>query len=423
MGKKLFRQKDFTIAEGHYTGPKDEVPGYMEAISKGALVGSGIGGILGAVVPIAKDPRHKADVEVGEVIDSALTGGTYGAIGGVLLKFFLNYLHNPMSSIKYSEVDRGIRQKFGVYRMSGVTVGDSVDKRASIDEKFSFNDREVTNYKINISVQDNKVTLYTFGMTRKELDKTDKVLDYYCKKYHGMDYSSKLINQTMNSYAVDIKFTNYQVISNFIMELSTELETKINLLDNKAVVDNKLTAGGFQGGDQKNFSVATISKEDALDIVSKTGSAPFSAFKVTRDWKTTLSYTMIQLLKNTLEKINNDEETIAGKPVARKLFNNIYLEDVLKKNHFIEGFNYTVGESKSTNNISLVQGKFIVTTEKNSKEQKDIEKEFYKSAQTKINRSDAGKVIIYTYNIQSRQEFDFLIKKLFNTRIIFNIYE
>ena len=95
----------------------------------------------------------------------------------------------------------------------------------------------------------------------------------------------------------------------------------------------------------------------------------------------------------------------------------------MKKNHYIEGFNYTIGDTNAKNNISIISGRFVVTTEKDSKEQKDIEREFYKSAQTKINRSDAGKVIIYTYNIQSRQEFEFLLKKLFNTRITFNIYE
>lgn len=424
---KKFRQKNYTIAEGHYTGPKDDVPGYMELIGKGALTGAGIGGAINAALPIIKDPNHKIKVSTDEVLDGALTGGTYGAIGGVLLKFFLNYLHNPMSSIKYSEVDRGIRQKFGVYKMSGLVVGDSIDKRASIDEKFSFNDRNVTDYKVNIAVQNDKVTLYTFGITKEELGKTDKVLDYYCKKYHGMDYSSKLINQPTNSYAVDIKFTNYQVVSNFIMELSTTLGTKINLLDNKAVVDNRLTAGGFQGGDsnndQKNFSVSEISTTDALKIIGETGRAPFSAFKITGNWQTTVGYTLIQLLKNTLEKIDNNEKVKSGEPAARSSFNNTYLEDVLKKNHFIEGFNYTVRDTTAKNNISMVSGKLIVTTEKNSKEQKDIEKEFYKSAQTKINRSDAGKVIVYTYDIQSRQEFEFLIKKLFNTRITFNIYE
>lgn len=35
-----------------------------------------------------------------------------------------------MSSIKFQEVDKLIRREFGIYRASGVTIGDSLDKRA-----------------------------------------------------------------------------------------------------------------------------------------------------------------------------------------------------------------------------------------------------------------------------------------------------
>ena len=49
-----FRQKEYTIQEGHYTGPKDidKVPGALEVIGKAA----GTGGIIGAAVgAILKD--------------------------------------------------------------------------------------------------------------------------------------------------------------------------------------------------------------------------------------------------------------------------------------------------------------------------------------------------------------------------------
>ena len=39
-----------------------------------------------------------------------------------------------MTSVKYREVDKNIRRQFGIYRASGITVGDSIDKRASVDE-------------------------------------------------------------------------------------------------------------------------------------------------------------------------------------------------------------------------------------------------------------------------------------------------
>ena len=225
-----FRQKEYTIQEGHYTGPKDidKVPGALEVIGKAA----GTGGVIGAAVgTILKDST---------MIDGALTGGKWGALGGILLKLFINYLHNPMTRVKYQEVDKNIRRQFGIYQMSGITVGDSIDKRATVDERFGFNDRNVTDYKLNFAVHNDTVTMYTFGMTVKELEQTSAVLDYYTKKYFGMDYSSTLINQKLNSYAVNITFTNYQVISNFIIELSEKLKTRINLLDNKVIVSSRI---------------------------------------------------------------------------------------------------------------------------------------------------------------------------------------
>ena len=101
-------------------------------------------------------------------------------------------------------------------------------------------DRNVSNYKLIFCIQNNKVTMYTFGMTSDEIDKCSKILDYYCKKYFGMEYHSSLLNQKVNAYSVDITFTNIQVISNFIMEMSNELQTKIDLLDSNAIVGSRL---------------------------------------------------------------------------------------------------------------------------------------------------------------------------------------
>ena len=235
-----FRRKEFTIPEGHYTGPKDmdKVPGAVEMILKGAGVGAAGGAIAGKIL---KDSS---------AWDGALTGAKWGALGGIIAKFFLNYVHKPMTRIKYQEVDKNIRQQFGVYRMAGVTVGDSLDKRANIEEKFSFNDRNVSDYKINFAIHDDQITMYTFGISKEELDKVSKSLDYYCKKYFSMEYSAKLINQKVNSYSVDIVFTNYQVLCQFIMELSNVLNTKINLLHNNVIIEPRLSEAG-----EKSFSV------------------------------------------------------------------------------------------------------------------------------------------------------------------------
>ena len=104
-----------------------------------------------------------------------------------------------MTSVKYQEVDKSIRRQFGIFQISGVTVGDTLDKRAKVDDKFSFNDRNVSQYKINFAIHNNKITMYTFGMTKAELDLTSKTLDYYCKKYFSMEYTAKIINQKVNS--------------------------------------------------------------------------------------------------------------------------------------------------------------------------------------------------------------------------------
>ena len=128
-----FRQKEYTIQEGHYTGPKDmeDVPSALSVIGKSTLAGTGVGAAIGTLV---KDTG---------IMKGATTGGKVGFIAGVLMKVLLNMLHNPMTTVKYQEVDKLIRRDFGIYRVSGITVGDSRDKRGKLDERFAFNDRNV----------------------------------------------------------------------------------------------------------------------------------------------------------------------------------------------------------------------------------------------------------------------------------------
>ena len=165
-----FRSKKFSIQEGHYTGPKtmDKLPGVLETVGKGAGIGAGIGAVTGGLM------------DDNTALNGALTGAKWGTISGIAAKLLLNYFHKPMSSIKYQEVDRGIRRQFGVYQVAGIVVGENVGKRAKIEEKFSFNDRQVTNYKITFTIHDNQVIMYTFGLSKEELDKVNKVLDSYC---------------------------------------------------------------------------------------------------------------------------------------------------------------------------------------------------------------------------------------------------
>ena len=406
-----FRQKDFTIPEGHYTGPKDqdELPGVLEIVGKSALGGAILGGIVGKI---------DKNITTGK---GALEGGKYGALAGIVLKLFINHLHKPMSTVKYQEVDKNIRREFGIYRVAGITMGDKIDKRASVDEKFSFNDRNVTKYKINISIYKDEVTLYTLGLTDSEIDKLSSILDYYCKKYYGMEYDSFLLNQKVNAYSVKIIFTNYQVISNFILEVSNALETKINLLDSDALVKGRLVFSDDEDtGEERNFSLPAIDKRDALKIITSTGK-----FKVRADgdWKSSVGAITLGLLLNTLKAIGIKKAiNNTNIPMARSEYSNAYLENTLQKLHYTEGFNYTIADTKAQSNISILEGLFLVTTKKDSQDMKEIDEKYWKNLKLKINRADTGKAIVYTYNIQSKNEFEFILKKLMSTGIVFNIF-
>ena len=134
--------------------------------------------------------------------------------------------------------------------------------------------------------------MYTFDLSNQELDKVDKILGYYCKKYSGMEYNSSVINYKLNSYSVDIVFTNYQVIANFIMELSKELGCKINLLDSKAIVEPRLREAGEAGGSgeeetTKNFSVAELGKNEAIKVLGKAGQS--ALLNLNKGWAVSFS--------------------------------------------------------------------------------------------------------------------------------------
>lgn len=388
-----FRRKEFSIPEGHYTGPKevDKIPGVLGLASKGALAGTVVGAVIGKVT---KDDK---------VLDDALNGAKYGALAGIASKFFVNYLHKPMNRVKYQEVDKAIRQRFGIYQVQGINIGDSVSKRADISEKFEFNDRDVSKYKLNFAIHDNTVTMYTFGMSEEEFKKTDKKLDEYCKKYSGMSYSSRAINQKVNSYAVDIVFTNYQAICSFIMELQESLETKINLLDNNAIVAGRLADAA---GQEKTFSVKEINKYDLIKII---GGGLGKGLSMFQKGGSALASSVYGLLRSSIEKLGNDELTKILGTGKRENFNNTFLESTLKKLHYVEGFNYTCSEKNNQVCMGLISGLFLVTVSKDSDDAKEIDNVFKKLA--KVKRSDTGKVLVYSYGLKDRNEFEFILKK------------
>ena len=396
-----FRQKEYTLQEGHYTGPKDiqEIPGTMEMMGKGTVAGAVTGAVVGKLLD--RYGNRQDSTTLGDIFK----GAGYGAISGIFVKMFLNHLHKPMTTIKYQDVDRNIRQQFGIFRMQGVTVGDSLDNRAKLEDRFSFNDRDVSKYKINFAIYNNKVTMYTLGLTNDELEKVNNSLDYYCKKYFAMEYSSRVINAKVNSYSADIVFTNTQVLSSFIAELGKILNTKINLLDNDAIVEPRIRESIENGSEQEKIysnSDIYIDRPDLIKILSG-GAIRYLGF--VRSVKDVLPVTLMGILTEGVSRLNKNELQKAGILGRRGDINNAYLLDTLRKLNYIEGFHYTKGEQKSEFNIAIVGGLFSITVPKDGKVKLgELEKYF--------NRSEFGKVYLYTYVIKNDQEFRMLLGKV-----------
>lgn len=397
-----FRQKDFTLQEGHYTGPKDmeDIPGTLEMMGKGTVAGAVTGAVVGKLLDRYGN-RHDSTM-----ISDVFKGAGYGAISGIFAKMFLNHLHKPMTTIKYQDVDRNIRQQFGIFRMSGVTVGDSLDKRTKLEDRFSFNDRDVSKYKINFAIYNNKVTMYTLGLINDELEKVNKSLDYYCKKYFGMEYSSRVINAKVNSYSADIVFTHTHALSSFIVELGKVLNTKINLLDNDAIVESRIREAVEEddGENEKTYSTNDI-YVDRPDLIKILSGGSFRYLGYARSPKQIIPATVIGIISEGINRLNKNELQKAGVLGRRGDINNAYLLDTLKKLNYIEGFHYTKGEEKSDFNISIAGGLFAVTVPKDGKVKLgNLEKYF--------NRSEFGKVYLYTYVIKNDQEFKMLLGKI-----------
>lgn len=407
-----FRQKNYTIQEGHYTGPKDieKVPSALSVIGKTTLAGTGVGAVIGSVMK---------DITWGQ---GAKTGGKIGFVSGILLKVLTNYLNNPMSKVKYQEVDKTIRREFGIYQAAGITVGDSVDKRAKLEDRFSFNDRNVGSYKITVAIQDNEVTMYTLALTNDELGQLNKVLDYYCKKYFGMEYVSKAINTKINSYGVTITFTNYQIISNFFMEVTNTLRCKINLLDNKALAQLRIQEVEESEDEERTFSVKLINSYDLAKILGKGISKSISSFHFVGP-KAGLGALVMSTLVASLDQISEGELTkILGMKVSRRAFSNRYLEDTLRRMKYIEGVHYSVGDKKNPVCMSLYSGVFMLSLPKGGEEQEKFEKNVLKKFKG-IKKTESGNAIVYTYIMTSREELDRILVSLMKSGLELNIFD
>lgn len=403
------KRKLFTIQEGHYTGPKDlenGVPGAFGTITKTTLAGVGIGGVAGKII---EDNFKKG----------AKLGGKAGFIAGILIKLLLNSLHNPMSSVKYQEVDKQIRSNFGITRVSGLTFGDSKENRAKLDESFAFNNRYISDFKIIVAIQNNQVTMYTQNLSDFELKRLSETLDYYCKKYYGMDYNSKLISSRNNSYSISITFTNYSIIADFFIEVADVLKTRINILDNKSKIESSLTEMDPDGcintseikiSTPRLFSSKKIDKFDLLRILGKNGGriikAAGSGFK----------NVLVEVMQSLLEGMasHSESELMIKK---EKDLDNEYLIFVLKnKLKLIENLHYTTG-SKGKMNMRLQDGVLFITVHEKSKEYESLKK-IKGLADSSYNNS----VRILVYKVQSKLDLENLLLKIFKLGLIPNIY-
>lgn len=406
------RRKLFTIQEGHYTGPKDlenGVPGAFGTVTKTTLAGIGIGGVAGKII---EDNFEKG----------AKVGGKTGFIAGVLIKLLLNSLHNPMNSVKYQEVDKNIRSNFGISRVAGFTVGDSKENRKKLDSCFAFNDRYLFDYKIIVAIQNNQVTLYTQNISDFELRRLSESLDYYCKKYYGMNYNSKIINSRNNSYGVTITFTNYSIISDFLIEVAEVLETRINILDNKTRIEDSLSESSEIKITTPKFFSSTISidKYDLMKLISE------KSGKIVKSISNGISIGD-SVVSNVIESITEAMERGQGMNPEKFLsisnskdFNNDYLLFILKnKLRLLKDVHYTVGKKKGNRiNIRLQNGFLFVAVLNNSRDYDSMKK-----ISNYFIESDYGKEVkIFTYKTKSKSELEVVLGKIFNLGLIPNIY-
>lgn len=397
---KKFKQKEYTIQEGHYTGPKDleKIPGTFEVIGKSALAGTAIGGVVGGIL-------DKSGVDGASISEGMATGGKTGFVAGILSKYLLNALHKPMKTVKFQEVDKLLRAKFGIYRVSGFMAGDTYQKRKTVEEKFAVNSRAVTDFKISFCIQDNKVTMYTLGITDEDLEKLNSSLDYYCKKFQGMSYTAKPINAKENSYSVSLTFTNYKAISDFIFEVSEVLGYRINLMNDNVLLETAVA---------KNFSIS-IDKYDLQRVLGSAAgkSIGFAAFGPKMLWSALVS----NAIHDGLMKMSRQE---AAKyfPARRKDLGTPFLEDRLKRLGYIEGVHYTKDLKDRECNIRLDQGIFLVTTLQRSKPDLLLGKILPDERRKEV----TGKVNIWTIPVESRESFDILLRKIIETGAKPNIF-
>ncbi len=398
---KIFKEKQYTLQEGHYAGPKDlneGVPGAFKTIAAATAVGYGLGKVADKVTENSREPVLGSD----ESKSSWSTRGAQaGFVAGVMSKLILNTMHNPMTSIKFQELDKALRRSFGMYRAGGFTVGDSRENRNKMKESFVINSRDLTDFKINVSIAKGKLVMYTLGLSPQQEADLNDILDYYCKKYYGMKYTSAMIGKTPGSWSIEIVFTNHQVAANFLLEVGETLGVRQNLLDND--IEDAV----------KTFTwVPLLDKTELKDIFSKgvlklvTGKIPYS------------SKGLIDLMIDPLERLRAIECSEVGIKEPRENYGNKFLELVIKKLDS-RGTKWTAGENESDLNLYLFRGTLIVCASHGSKPEGMM-----KSIRelSPVASKSQGSASLWTYRMKTTGDLEVVLRKILQTGTVLNIY-
>lgn len=455
---KKFRSKNYTIPEGHYTGPQQATTASLKSAALGAgVTGAAINGLRAYLS--TDDPDYNGMSTVQRTAVGASKGFLYGALAGILIKGATEYMNKPLSDIEFQKLDKSIRSEFGMYKVPliGTNIGTSNEKIRDMKDKVVYNSKNITDFKINFGIRRNQIVMYTFGITDSELDELSNALDEIVMTQPNMKYNASLINKSQNSYAVAITFTTYDVAGKYIVQAANIVSGRVNVIDRDYAISNRIDEFNVDkivedpdlkaGIDSPKININNniynttnndgVIDDDSVKTFSLTGDDKYSAMEFLRSdggdtvldivksirarkLGSTASNHLGRLIRHAVNRAIEKGKVKAGLPAERRELNTSFLIDTLNKLRYTKGFNYTVDKDNSECNISMVGGIFVVSIDKGDKSEL-VDKEFYGKAKDRVRRSEISDIISYTYAIVSRSDFEFLLKKLFSTKLKFNI--
>ena len=83
---------------------------------------------------------------------------------------------------------------------------------------------------------------------------------------------------------------------------------------------------------------------------------------------------MMKMLSITGNKLSADVLVNMGLPMPREAFSNKYLLETIKKLHYVEDIHFTISRKDVNANISMLNGRFVLTVSK-GKDQEKIDKD------------------------------------------------